>query len=246
MIRIQYNMLNEVNSLKSEYDEAKIRAAASNIIGANIFDLADLGFALSYLLSLIKGEPYELCTTNLGDTLNKDLKLVYLVSRSKNSEAHAEIEERFSRGSENLETAQYKTTIGLTTPAQNYVQLAIIKDEKIGLLQHALQGLNPTEAMAAIKLIRDCNPDFIKYQSLDFIKYEAKLDWKPQFLKNYNRCLNVIDSDYAFIMNFMDFLVEYRLNKQDGTFAISVEELMTLAENFAEEYKRNQESGARN
>ena len=46
-------------------------------------------------------------------------------------------------------------------------------------------------------------------------------------------------------MDFMEYLMEYRLNKQDGVFSISVEELMTLTETFAEDYKKSQETGSR-
>lgn len=243
MIKMQYEMLGEACSFKNSYNACDVKKTASNIIGANIFDLQDLGFAISYLLSLVEGKSYEVTSVNVdGDA---KLKMIYAVARENMENAQEEMEERFGRNGENEETIEYKRMLGLTTPATNYVQLGIIKNEKLNILQHVLQGLNPTEGLAALKLIKESNPDFLKCQDGDFVRFEGVLDWRPQFFKNYSGCLNVIDNNYAFIMDFMTFLVDYRLKKQEGNFAISIEELMMLTETFAEEYKNKQGTGSR-
>lgn len=243
MIKMQYEMLGEACSFKNSYNACDVKKTASNIIGANIFDLQDLGFAISYLLSLVEGKSYEVTSVNVdGDA---KLKMIYAVARENIENAQEEMEERFGRNGENEETIEYKRMQGLTMPATNYVQLGIIKNEKLNILQHVLQGLNPTEGLAALKLIKESNPDFLKCQDGDFVRFEGVLDWRPQFFKNYSGCLNVIDNNYAFIMDFMTFLVDYRLKKQEGNFAISIEELMMLTETFAEEYKNKQGTGSR-
>lgn len=81
-----------------------------------------------------------------------------------------------------------------------------------------------------------------QYNFFDFEEREVSND--GDFQEFLNKIM-IWDAGFLYIRDFMVYMIEYRLNKQDGNFGITMDEMMKLADDFAFEYKISLETGAR-
>lgn len=218
---------------------------AVNIIKANTFKLDEIKNVISYLTFLMEGIVFEFESGTVAikkdDKCHRLLNLFYLTSTETVIAAKDEIRERFGK---RVIYTDSELAQKLAMPAENYVQLSFATNALANSLQNVLFGLAPSEAYSILRILKNGGASLLGQEEW-CLRFEGPIDITPDKLNFCDNALNITDSRFGYIMDFLAIVTEFRLNKQDGLYQITNEEMMILAEQFASERKNNSQEAIR-